>query len=364
MRPLCLVGTHRNVGKTTLSIGLSRAFRERGLRVGYCKPLGQRVKKVEGHDLHDDALVVSRILGDPTSTQVEMAVPLPSGRVEREVFDLHTNELLAKVQSNLEALSRDHDIVLIESMGHVAMGSCLGLSAAEVIRAVNGRALLVSGGGIGRAIDDIVLCGSFLSCRGADLMGVVVNKVWPEKYVRIKKATTQGLENLGIRSYGVVPYEQGLSSPTMRQVLDLVHGELISGAEHIDNRVDGTIIAAMESSHMVRYLKDSTLVITPGDRSDNILAALTAHMLASRDGVAVAGLVLTGSFRPDGTLMKLINESHLPVVLVKEDTYTIASRFRETVFKIRPEDERKISAAICLVAEYVDVEAIIEGLQD
>jgi len=43
VRPLYIVGTQRDVGKTTFCIGLISALRERGLSVGYTKPLGQRV---------------------------------------------------------------------------------------------------------------------------------------------------------------------------------------------------------------------------------------------------------------------------------------------------------------------------------
>ena len=37
---------------------------------------------------------------------------------------------MAKVVANYEQLAAGRDVVVIEAMGHVAMGSCLGLSAA------------------------------------------------------------------------------------------------------------------------------------------------------------------------------------------------------------------------------------------
>jgi len=364
MRPLYIAGTQRDAGKTTLSVGLLNAFRQRGLRVGYTKPMGQRVRDERGEAIHDDALVAYRSMGQSDLGAAAMAVPLPHGRVEKEVFNLHTDELLTRVKETFDAVAREKDIVLVESMGHVALGSCLGLSAAEVIRAVNARALIVSGGGIGRAIDDISLCANFLTSRGADLLGVIINKVWPEKYTRVKQATTQGLANLGIKSYGTIPFEDQLSCPTMRQVQELVRGELIGHGVNLEGHVKNTIVAAMESSHMVRYLQPGTLVITPGDRADNILAALSANMLEGTQEPVLTGLILTGGFRPNGTVMRLINDSGVPVILVKDDTYGVASKFRETVFKITPDDSAKIEAAIRLVSEYVDVDGIIASLSE
>ena len=362
MKPLYIVGTERNIGKTTLAIGLLHLLRKRGFNVGYTKPLGQRVTGEGGHVLHDDARVVATVLGQPDSAQPDMAVPLPRGRVEQEVAHLETEKLLGKVRQAFQALAKDHDTVIIEAMGHVAMGSCLGLSAADVCRSLGARALLMSGGGIGRAIDDISLCATFLTARGADFMGVVVNKVWPEKFTRIRQATTRGLKNLGITSYGTVPYEENLSFPTMEQVHGLIGGQIISGADNLGGYVRNTIVAAMEATHMVRYLANSTLVITPGDRTDNILAALSVHVLEHDKDLPLAGIVLTGGFRPDRTVTRLINDTQLPVIVVKDDTYTVASKFRQTVFKITPTDTEKIDLAVCIVDEYVNVDGIVEGL--
>jgi hypothetical protein len=363
MRPLYVAGTERNVGKTTFCIGLISAFQQKGLSVGYTKPLGQRVTTMDGQQVHDDARVVTRALAMEAES-VSMAVPLPRGRVEKEIYDLHTPELAEKVAAVCRQLRAEHDVIVVESMGHVAMGSCLKLSAAEVIRLLDARALLISGGGIGRAIDDISLCASFLTCRGADLMGAVVNKVWPEKYRRIREATTKGLENLGIRSFGTVPYEEMLSSPTFSQVAEELRGEILCGRESLTNRVGSTIVAAMEPEHMVSYLNDRVMVITPGDRSDNILAILSIYVLGKGPNPPVTGIILTGGFRPGDKVMSMMADSGLPAMLCQEDTYTVAARLREMVFKITPEDKVRIEAAKCLVSEYVDIDAILDGLRE
>lgn len=363
MKSLYIVGTQRDIGKTTLSIGLVQSLRRRGLKVGYTKPLGQRIASDHGHLLHDDALVVAKAFGDEGVESTDIAVPLPKGRVEREVFDLHTEDLLTKVRSAVDPLASRNDTVIIEAMGHVAMGACLGLSSADVCRHLGARALLVAGGGIGRAIDEVSLCQTFIHARGAEFLGVVVNKVWPEKYAKIKEATTRGLANIGIRSFGTLPYEQTLACPTMEQVRELIQGEVLSGREQMGVYVRNTIVAAMEATHMVRYLRAGTMVITPGDRTDNILATLSVHMLREQNESPVAGMVLSGGLRPDGIVMKLIRDSNLPVLFVQDDTYSVASTFRQTTFKIPPESKEKIQLAASMVSQYVDVDAIVEALK-
>jgi BioD-like phosphotransacetylase family protein len=291
-------------------------------------------------------------------------VPLTRGRVEKEIFDLQLPELAEKVVGVCRRLSEANDLVIVEGMGHVAMGSCLKLSAADVARIIGARALLVSSGGIGRTIDQIALCATFLEARQVPLIGAVVNQVWPEKYERVKQATVAGLAALGIRSLGTMPFEDVLASPTVGQVCEELGAELLCGAGALDRRVGSTIVGAMEAHHMVRYVKDRALVITPGDRSDNILAVLSVHMLDPGPPPPVAGLALTGGFQPDEKIMSLLRESGLPAMLHKDDTYTLAARLRGTVFKITPEDTERIQAAMRIVEEHLDVDAILEGLKE
>jgi len=363
VKPLYVVGTRRDVGKTTTCIGLIGAFRERGLTVGYMKPLGQRLTTIHGEHYENDTLVIVQGM-DMSSSKVPMAVPLPRGRVEEEVKDLHEDRLAERITDTFEELSEKHDVVLVEAMGHVAAGACVKLSSGDVASLLGAKVLLICGGGIGSTIDDIALCATFLSARGAELMGAAVNKVWPEKFRRVREATMKGLDNLGIRSIGTMPYEETLAFPTMRQVTEQLDGQVCCGHETMTNRVGETYVAAMEPQHMVAYLKDRSLVITPGDRSDNILAILSMHMLDKATERPVSGLILSGGFRPAGKVMSLLAESGLPVILCKGDTHTVAAQLQEMVFKIAPDDVERIGAAVCLVDEYMDVDAIIEGLKE
>jgi hypothetical protein len=363
VKPLYVVGTERHVGKTTFCLGLINALRERGMSVGYTKPLGQRVSEFAGQPIHDDALVISKAMGMDAG-EASMAVPLVRGRVEKEIYDLHTPELSERVAATCRRLADDHDVVVLEGMGHVAMGSCLKMSAAEVAQIVGARTLLISGGGIGRAIDAISLCMTFMSARGAEMMGAVVNKVWPEKYRRVSEATRKGLENIGIRSFGTVPYDEVLASPTVGQVAEQLTCEVLCGTEALDNRIGKTVVAAMEPDHMVSYLKDRAFVITPGDRSDNILAILSTHLIGLGAQPTVSGVVLTGGFRPAGQVMGLLASSGVPALLCRDDTYSLAARLREMVFKITPEDQDRIGAAMCLVNEYVDIDGILASLSE
>ena len=362
MRPLFIAGTSQHVGKTTTSIGLLHAFRRRGLSVGYTKPLGQRIQKAGQHALHEDALLVSRSLGMREDQQPDLAVTLTKSKIGQDVQDLEVQEYLAEIRRSYDVVAKGRDLVVVEGAGHVAVGSCMKVSAAEAACAVDARVLLISGGGIGSTIDGLSLSWDFLRYRGADVMGVVVNKIWPQKFEHISEAVTRGLRSLDIRCFGTVPFEDRLSQPTMRQVHNALGGQLIGGEEYLDNRVENTIVAAMEADNMIKYLQPSTLIFSPGDRSDNILAALSAQTLGDICELPVAGLILTGGFTPSAAILRMVEASKVPTLLLEKDTYSAASTFHATAFKIALGDREKIEWAMCLAEEHIDVDGLLKEL--
>ncbi|MHC4985467.1 MAG: phosphotransacetylase family protein [Planctomycetota bacterium] len=364
MRPLFVAGTSQHIGKTTTSLGLLHAFRNRGLNVGYCKPLGQRFAGKGKHTLHEDTLLITRSLGMSEDQQPDLAVPLSSGKVGEAIQDLQVEKYLDGIRQTFDAVAEGRDLTVVEGAGHVAVGSCLKVSTAEVACTVDAKVLLISSGGVGSTIDSLSLSWDFLRYRGADVMGVLVNKIWPQKYTRIKDTVTRGLANLDIPCFGAVPFEERLSQPTMRQVHEAIGGELIAGADQLDNRVENTIVAAMEAEHMIHYLKCSTLIFTPGDRSDNLLAALSAATLGDVCEAPIAGLILTGGFTPNSTILRMIEAAHVPTILIEGDTYSTASKFHATAFKIAVEDNEKIQWAMCLAEEHIDIDGLIEQLED
>jgi BioD-like phosphotransacetylase family protein len=270
--------------------------------------------------------------------------------------------LLEGIQADVGRLSSDHDAIVLEGMGNVAMGACLKMSAADVARSVSARALLVVEAGVGRTIDEILLCSTFIKQQGADFMGVVVSKAWPAKYERISAALTASLADRGIPLFGITPYQEELASPTVTQVFEGLGGELLGGGEHLEHRVARTIIGAMRAENMSRYIGQRTLVITPGDRSDVAMACLRAHMIGGMESLAVSGLVLTCGHAPDPETLAHIKESHLPCMLVDGDTYSVATELRNRVYKITPDDRVRIDWAVRLVSQHVDIDRIIAAL--
>ncbi|NOY83135.1 MAG: AAA family ATPase [Kiritimatiellaeota bacterium] len=362
MKPIYIVGTKRHVGKTTLALGLLHGLRERGFRTAYLKPLGQHFSASKNGVFHNDARVVSCILDSAARDTVEMAVSIGRGRIQEELKARRGEQYLRQIEEDVERLAVSHNAIVLEGMGNVAMGACLQMSAADVARTVSARSLLVVEAGVGRTIDEILLCATFIATHGADFMGVVVSKAWPAKYDRIAEALTKGLADRGIPLFGITPFQEELASPTVQQVFEGLGGELLGGEDHLSHRVSRTIIGAMQAHNMSSYITDRTLVITPGDRSDVIMASLRVHMIGG-DRLSASGLVLTCGQRPTPETLEHIRQFHLPVMLVDGDTYSVACELRNRIYKITPDDKERIDWAVRLVSEHVDIDRMVEALK-
>ena len=255
--------------------------------------------------------------------------------------------------------ARHKQNLLIEGTGHAGVGSCLDLSNARVAELAGARVVIVSGGGIGSVIDEVNLNRCLFEARGVEVAGAILNKVRPDKQERVRKIVGQGLSNLGTRLLGAIPYDRRLTVPTVGQIATVLKGDVISGKDLLGNRVENTVVGAMEPQNMVQHVAENTLIITPGDRIDNILVSITFHLNRIQEKFSIAGLVLTGGLVPHFTVVDLLRRSGLPALLCQEDTYTISSRIRQMVFKIRSEDSDKIATAQELVLKHVDLDTLL-----
>lgn len=359
-QPLYIAATGQHMGKTTTALGLVRSLRDRGLRAGFMKPVGQSYVVVDGDKIDEDVVLIRDTFRTEDRLTDMSPITVERGFTEEHIFARDRLRLRRRVQDCYARLVEGKDAMIIEGTGHAGVGSCFGLSNADVAEAIGCRALIVSGGGIGRPIDEIALSASLFASRGVPTIGAVLNKVLPEKYEKVKRVVTAGLGNMGMRLLGCAPFTASLTYPTVGQLLHHVELDVLAGEKYLNNRVEQRIVAAMKPEHMQQYLRDRTLVITPGDRTDNIEVCIDEHMA---DGPPrLAGFVLTGGLVPPEPTMEHLRQARLPVLLSREDTATASRRINEIVFKIEPTDTDKIDAAQKMVRRYVDVNLILSNL--
>jgi BioD-like phosphotransacetylase family protein len=365
MRHLYLAATGQNRGKTTAALGLLNGFIGLGLRTGFMKPVGQRTVIDDGEPADEDAVLMKTVFGLPEPYRDMSPVHIPRGFTKAYIAGEVVEDLAGRVRE-AHAAFEGHDIVLIEGTGHAGVGAVIGLSNAAVAAMLKAPAIVVSEGGVGRPIDEIVLNAALFARHGVEVAGAIVNKVDLEAQPGLGSVLERGLAPYGIPLLGVLPVKPILSNPTLGMILEGVKGETIHAGPDLDRVIEGVAIGAMEPVHMLERVGPDTLVIVPGDREDVILT-LTSTQGGPRqdgarpDGAAGLGLVLTGGYRPRGAVLEAIREADLFATLVPEDTYHVASEVHDLLVKTHAADREKIALIKTLVAENLDVDRILEA---
>jgi BioD-like phosphotransacetylase family protein len=363
LKQLYIAATGQNRGKTTLSVGLIDALVRRGLRVGFIKPVGQRYARIQGKLIDEDAVLIDSIFHCGADLEDMSPIAIEKGFTQSYIAGQtdSAEQLLSKLQRAIERVRAGKDVVIVEGTGHAGVGAVFDLCNPAVAAALGLKAVIVSGGGIGKPIDEIVLNRALFREHSVEVVGAIVNQVDAANFDKVNSLARSGLGRLGIDVLGVMPFVPLLSCLTMELIVEAMQGELIAGKDKLDLLIKHIVVGAMTPHRALDYLEDRTLVITPGDRDDILLAVLSLAAFEQHKQI-VSGLILTAGLTPHPSIMRLIEGLQIPTYVVPTDTYVTASEIHDLLIKIRPSDTTKIAEIVRMVAESVDVDALLERI--
>lgn len=355
-----IAATRQNDGKTTTSLGLIAALGASYPRIGYIKPVGQRFVEIEEQKIDEDTVLMDSVfrLNCPL---VDMSPIAVEPDFTRKYLQSSNNEaLVKKIQKAFDRVAWEKDFVLCEGSGHAGVGSVFDLSNAQVAKILGAKVIIVTQGGIGKPIDEVSLNQALFEKEGVEIIGVILNKVIGEKLDFITEFARRGLKRKGLELLGVIPHQNVLSSPSIDLIREALKAEMLNENDGIYNLAEDVAVGAMGVHNAANYFKPGVLLITPGDREDIILGV--NESLGEQKGKTMAGVVLTGNFRPSPKVLKVIRSMPIPVMLASEDSYHVASKVHDLTVKTRPSDVRKITLIRDLISNNVDVKKILCSL--
>lgn len=149
----------------------------------------------------------------------------------------------------------------------------------------------------------------------------------------------------------------------MQEIVQALDAQWMFGEAQAANRVDEFMVGAMQLRNCLTRLKENTLVVTPGDRADVLVAMLQANL--SKNYPNVAGLVLTGGLLPEEPILQLVAGSQqiVPIVQVESDTFETVKRIGDIHSRIYPENHDKIDRAIDLFERYFQADEVLQRIQ-
>ncbi len=141
-----------------------------------------------------------------------------------------------------------------------------------------------------------------------------------------------------------------------------LNAEILYGEENLTRHVRSFTIAAMQLRNLLARIEYGTLIITPGDRSDVILACLAAGESMSMPNIS--GIMLTGGLVPEEPVQKVIEgfKKTVPIISVSENTFQAAIRIDNIHAAITPDNTRKITQALAVFERHINMDELSDRI--
>jgi phosphate acetyltransferase len=196
-----------------------------------------------------------------------------------------------------------------------------------------------------------------LSDKGCLTIATIANRIAPKDV----KKVIQSLEKKElVRNQLVyaIPEDESLGRPTVGEIAKIMGAEILYGQEQLNRHVHNFTVAAMQLHNFLTRIERGSLIITPGDRADIIVACLAIVSSTSMENIS--GILLTGGLKPQKPIWGLIKgfPQMVPILSVKENTFPTATMVNKIHATISPDNERKITQAIAVFEKNVDVEEL------
>jgi len=355
-----VAATRMNDGKTTTCLGLTAALQTMGLNVGYIKPIAQRIVQSGEDQVDEDTLLIDGLF----SLDIPIAAmsPVAIGPEFTKNYLENPNEIGPQLKDRIcrafDRAAYGKDIIVVEGSGHAGVGSVFGASNADNAKVLGSKALIVAAGGIGKPIDEIALNKALFDQSGVEVVGVILNKVLPDKIDFIRDFASRGLKKLGVPLIGVVPLQETLVYPNLDQVAEETKARWIHQPAGL-RRVRRVVIGAMSARRAAEYFRvNGTLVIVPGDRED-----LLEAFIEGGGAKSLSGIILSNGLLPNDALMKKLTDAGIPVAAVEAESFAVTARINNMTVKTMRQDSDKIPIIEKMIRESVDIPALLKSIK-
>jgi len=121
-------------------------------------------------------------------------------------------------------------------------------------------------------------------------------------------------------------------------------------------------VAGMTAEHVLERLREGAAVITPGDRSDVVLAVASAH--AAEGFPTLSTIILNGGLSLHREIARLVTGVglRLPIIATDLDSFSAAMAVADTRGRVTATSQTKIDTALHLMRHRVDITDMLERL--
>lgn len=358
-KSIYIAASDANSGKSMLSLGLMQLLLRKKPKVGYFRPI---IDNPIGNKRDNHINTVLNYFNLKSS--YEDCYAFTRSELITMLNNDQEDEIISKIIEKYKRLEEENDFIIIEGTDFSDHGAVIEMDLNVLIAKNIGTPVIIVSGGMNKSLEDFtqslrLTYDSFVN-KDVQVIAVVANKVQENNIPIIVKEVGGNLPKSV--SINAIPIDQKLNNPTIKEFLMEIEGKVLFGEEFLNNTTGDIKVGAMQLSHFLHHLGDDSVVVTPADRSDILLGTLQANI--SSNYPSIAGIILTGGMELNSSIIKLIEglEKIVPILWVKEGTFSVASRLGAVRSHIYAENVDKIKMSISMFEKHVDVASLNEKL--
>lgn len=173
MKSIFITGCDTGIGKTFISIGLCLANENKGLKVGYYKPLQSGAYQKDG------ALVAPDIYELKKYSSIETKYSyLFKGEISPHLACLINNVDvdLNKIEKDYQDFSKNLDLTVIEGAGGLYCPACKGKLFSDIIKFLNQEIIIVTTPSLGR-LNHLLMTIECAKINNIKIKGIIINNI-------------------------------------------------------------------------------------------------------------------------------------------------------------------------------------------
>ncbi len=199
------------------------------------------------------------------------------------------NLLVENIIQKYKKLLQTHDFVLCIGTDFLGKDPVFEFELnAEISANLGCPVMLVTSGEDATArdiSDSLQLVMESLEPYSLDVVATIINRsgLSQTELDELRKQLSQNGENALIYA---VPNDPAIGRATMNDVKKGLRAEVLFGSSHMDKLVGDYLVAAMHVDNFLNYIEKDQLIITPGDRTDILLAAIASRLSSATPDIA------------------------------------------------------------------------------
>lgn len=351
-----LVPIGSGVGLTTVTLGLIRAMERMAVQVNFFKPVSQPSVGDHGPERSTQIL---RNLGHLNPPE-----PFSLTYAETMIGDGNTDILLEEIVERFESRIDNDEAVVIEGLVPTKKQPYANKINRQIASALGADVVFVVAPGL-EPMDSLqdqleIAASNYGGFNNERVIGCIFNKVNAPRDIQGNLAN-DFTEQLGesdledaicrfqqmsifkhnFKLLGCVPWNSDLIAPRVIDLANYLDAKILNKGDMEFRRLRSITVCARTVGNILGRVRPGVLLITPGDRSDVLVAA----SLSAMNGTKLGAILLTGGFTPEPSILELCKqafETGLPVLQTKTDTWETSLILQKFNMEVPADDEQRI----------------------